>query len=991
MLAWLILFTSSITLKSHRVNANEFVPSSELQSKLEQVSAMADIAVVEQQMLELIALFEQDSNAVEQIYRAWVMTLFQRGELEKAAQTAILGRQYGERKQTLETVAKFHKLTGVIYYYQGNYSQALSQYQAAIDYYIEADKPIELAHLYNNMGLVLDAKGEPTLALSIFKKAKVLYDQVGTEDDQLDINFNISGLYLSLNRYDKALQILPSIINTREQRGNLYDAAQAYVYISLAHKQAGNYQQAEQYSYKALRYYQDNNKEYDVIGQYNNLAELYSVMGAYEKAADYAHKCLVNAEKNNYSKMYSNCSYINAQIQYQRGNIDMALKHVNDSLELSQQREDQMLVLDNQRLLSLILAAKGEFKQAMAWYRQSDADYTELSNRQLSQQLDQFESEQLAQQLKLTQKQRQLDSETHQKKQQMSDFVFVITIMLALLVFLIYRKYKDQRYNQNLAKQVHQRTQQFELASAKLAKANRIKSQFLANMSHEIRTPLTAIIGLSEAIVHGEFKAQDVAKEVDVIHANSKHLLLLVNDILDLSKMEENKLSLSPSLNDISLLSNDLANLFGEQAKQKGVDFVIDNQLPQPCSVYVDHLRIRQIIINLCANAIKFTEQGSVLVTLGVEHEQLVVTVKDTGIGMDESQLSSIFDSFAQADASIHQRFGGSGLGLHLSSQLAKLMSAKISVTSTLNKGSCFSFSMPVQRIFNDQLSVKQLPANALSSTKLTGRVLLADDNTTNRRYIAQLLTGLGIEVLLASDGLEVLDTVIGSHRATSDHTEDHSAIDMILLDIQMPRLDGIETFKQLRAAGYKKPIIAVTANAMTHEVQGYLELGFNAHIQKPIEREHFVATLARYLSERSDSQTKSNKQESSANRCIAADMTDLIEQFEQSLPHVEQQVIDFHQRQNWSKLQAVVHQIAGSASLFGYSTLSELAIRLDEKLRQYLASDDAILTTPDDVGLVNHNNASTTLNIAQRCVLDEISGLTKQLRVQLKTRNMAS
>lgn len=424
---------------------------------------------------------------------------------------------------------------------------------------------------------------------------------------------------------------------------------------------------------------------------------------------------------------------------------------------------------------------------------------------------------------------------------------WMIVLYAVLMLFIIgyYIRYRQARHDKEilrqkrfvseLEQQVAEKTKKIQYESDKLIEANKVKSQFLANMSHEIRTPLTAVMGLSESIIQGDVPSKDVTGEVGRIHNQSRHLLTLLNDILDVTKIEENKLELEPYHLDIGALLNEINDLFVSHAAAKKLQFSIVKQLPANLIVHVDGLRLKQVLINLISNALKFTEQGHVTVIISQQESLLLFNVVDTGIGMSAKQLENVFDVFTQADSSINRRFGGSGLGLALSRKLVSMMGGELQAKSELDKGSIFTFSIPVT-ITNSASDPRETASNLETIPKLQGDVLLAEDHPDNRRFIARLLERLGLKVITAKDGIEAIQFF------------KESQPQLILLDIQMPQKDGIQTFRELRALGATQPIVAITANVMAHDIERYKEIGFDHYLTKPIIRKQLIDIISRYF-----------------------------------------------------------------------------------------------------------------------------------------------
>ena len=388
-----------------------------------------------------------------------------------------------------------------------------------------------------------------------------------------------------------------------------------------------------------------------------------------------------------------------------------------------------------------------------------------------------------------------------------------------------------------------------ELTRSKLAAeiANQAKSTFLANMSHEIRTPLTSIIGFSEiAQDAGQTMAQRI-EALQTIHQSSNHLLNLINDILDFSKIEAGELDIEKTNICPLALIHEVESIVNGLAIKKGIDFRLEKIFPLPEEIYSDPLRLKQILLNLCSNAIKFTAQGYVSVTVRYEQELDVLrfSVRDTGIGMAQEQIDNIFKAFKQVDASISRRFGGSGLGLFLSSQLVDLLGGELQVTSKLTQGSVFTLLLPqLRQDITDFRLVDSEKIRSPQATKqphmpiLSGRVLVAEDNLVNQKLIKQLLQGMGLSVTIVSDGAEAVDLV-----------RQHS-FDLIFMDMQMPEMNGIDAVKILRSQDCHVPIIMLTANATADDRKRCIDAGCNDFLTKPIYREILYKITRKCLTE---------------------------------------------------------------------------------------------------------------------------------------------
>jgi signal transduction histidine kinase/HPt (histidine-containing phosphotransfer) domain-containing protein/ActR/RegA family two-component response regulator len=515
--------------------------------------------------------------------------------------------------------------------------------------------------------------------------------------------------------------------------------------------------------------------------------------------------------------------------------------------------------------------------------------------------------------------------------------------------------------------------------------ANRSKSTFLANMSHEIRTPMTAILGYADLLLDPDLDAGESLNCIQTIRRNGRHLLAVINDILDLSKIEAGKMQVERIPCSPCHVLAEVASLMRVRAIEKNLSFGVEYAFPIPELIYSDPTRLRQILMNLVGNAIKFTENGGVRIIIRYDRSpsgapRLHFEIVDTGPGLTPEQRGKLFEPFEQTDSSTTRRFGGTGLGLVICRRLAQMLGGDVHVQSTLGQGSSFLVTIKAESPPNTRLIERPLEAGETESvagtleqkiTRLCGRILLAEDGLDNQRLISFVLKKAGAQVEVAQNGRIAVEKALAA-------VAQQQPFNLILMDMQMPELDGYGATAKLRSKGYERPIVALTAHAMAGDREKCLTVGCDDYMTKPIDKQKLLALAAEFMQFHGAARSPQLPPSPATAPPVGAplfsefaddaDMAEIIAQFVNELPARIAALQSAVEQRDLGILRSLAHQLKGAAGGYGFAPITSAAKSLEQAARQTRDLESLRPQIEELVALCRRARASATVAVGAVC-----------------------
>lgn len=699
--------------------------------------------------------------------------------------------------------AEFEASAGWIKAVSGDSGEAFEHYQKAHGHWSALGDDNNLARLYSYLAYLYKQAGDNERAWRYYASAWELLENTPASYSHALVLTNWGYSLIESDRPEEALQILNKAVVIADEMNNERITAFVYENKAAAEIRVGDIEAAEE-SITVAEKIAERLQLADVMSSLSAAKALLALdRGDFYKAAEHAeHQLKSDIDRGDISEL-RNAHELMAQVREAQGRSRDALHHLREYVRYGEQ-------INSEQARNRGAIADGE--------------------------LNLVKREQEIAELRLAQK---TSEERLARGRLIALAMMALAVVVGAALIIVLFLYRAQRRAKTLA---DKRAKQLAVSEEKANAANRSKSEFLASISHEIRTPLNGVLGMAQALAMDDLPRPQQEK-VDIILDSGKTLTALLNDVLDLSKIEAGKLEISPIDGDLRDSLSRIHNLWRARADEKGIDLTLTIDDSVSPRLRFDPVRVRQCISNLISNAVKFTQDGAVNVHVeaaGVSpgEQILSISVTDTGIGMSKDTIGRLFTPFSQADSSTTRDFGGTGLGLSIARKLARLMDGDLTVTSQTGAGSTFTLRFKAEISEEKEAAEKAADAahNSAIPESLTGlRILVVDDNAVNRQ-ICRLMLGLADPVVTeAENGLKALEAL------------EQDVFDIVLLDVHMPVMDGLETVRRIRTSEktWKNiPVIALTADAMSGDRERFLRMGMTGYVSKPVNQRDLTAEI---------------------------------------------------------------------------------------------------------------------------------------------------
>jgi len=737
-----------------------------------------------------------------------------------------------------------------IYIKRHEFEKATSYLQDILEMAISVNDSLAIVKVKNQIGSLYFSLGKYNRALSKYMDALKMSAQIGNKRTEAATQIYIGNVFYQLKSYDEALIYYEKSLNIFEEVKDSISISYIYNNLGKVYEKQGEFTQSMEFYLKSLKIKQKNKFVSGIAISYNNIAELYELQYDYEKAIDFYMKALQILEQEKDNEGIIETSVNLARTYREISKLDEAKALLYKVLILINTETSYPILIKVNDELSKVYESEGDYKKALGFYKKftaiKDSIVNERDNLAIHEMRISLDNQNKEEQIKRLEEEKRVEQKALAKQKMMNIYIFIAFAIALISSFLLYRQYKlRQKANVRLLDKNNALKSAEKLligAKEKAERADLSKSVFLANMSHDIRSPMNAIIGFSDIVAQSLQADHQAIEYLGYVKQSGNSLLSLIDDIIDIAKIEAGQLKLRKQAFGLNVLMNELFVSFQTIINQKPNNKVeIKLNVPdnsENIGINSDEMRLKQVLTNFLSNAIKFTDEG--VIELGYQFlpdDELLFYVKDSGVGISKDQQKLIFQRFGQVEDTYTRNYSGTGLGLAISQSIINLLSGDIWVDSEPGKGANFYFKIPAEII---ESQVSESPNANLQFKHYDWQdkqILLVEDDVMSLKLLKSVLNDTSIKIVTAKDGHEVIRLI------------EENKIDLVLMDIQLPELNGFEATKQIKKTYNNIPVIAVSAYAMQGEIDKAKTVGCDLFISKPFNINHLLSSINDYLS----------------------------------------------------------------------------------------------------------------------------------------------
>lgn len=769
--------------------------------------------------------------------------------LEYSNKYLITARNYNDKK----SIAHAYHYLGDYYRDEGLPIIAIDYYFSSMYIYEELNFPGAVAYTNIDVGNIYFDLGKHDIAKQYYEKVISMPDEKDVIIAKAVALNNIGLIYRDAKDYTNALKKFEEALEIRRKADDKNLIAHSYNYIASIYTSLKNFDEAEKYYNRSLQLYKEINYYSDMGKVMMNIGKLYFEKSEKEKSIGYRNDAIkLFLDKN---KLFAAADAMNDLAEFHKtdGNTSEALNHSFRAYKISTENKYTSVRQQSLKLLSDLYLSNNNALEAYNYLKIYDDLKDSIAQREAQRKLVNLEFSNEFQrrdrEMSSMKSENQLKQLTIENQSRKNTFLLVITTAIFVLLVVIFFAFRLQRKSlkilQDRNKVIDENNKKIEISMKMLEDAKeeaeknaRIKSEFLSIMSHELRTPMNAVLGMTQVIME-ENPRKDQLENLETIKISAQNLLDIINDILDYNRLESGKIFLEHKDFSLKNLMAKLFRIFSYSMKQKGLtlNYNYDSSLGE--SFIGDEIRLGEIITNLIGNAIKFTDSGAITIDIkkiGNKPNTSLIrfSVKDTGIGISQQNITNIFDSFTQEKTDTTRKYGGTGLGLSIVKKLLELMNGRIFVESKVGEGSKFYFEIELENSEKKFEQVIKEPESAPNKINLS-KILIVEDNTVNQLVMKKMLKNTGIEIDIADNGKIGFEKVL------------QNKYDLVFMDLLMPEMDGYEATREIRNFNKDIPIVALTADVMKGVEAKTKEAGMNNYLTKPVKKDELLKILSLY------------------------------------------------------------------------------------------------------------------------------------------------